>query len=89
MLSLIPVLSIGITCSALPSITNGTINYPSGTTAPYDYETTATYQCNNGHVLTSGDIVRTCTGDGSSPSGQWSGTAPGCPRMFSVLYCIT
>ncbi len=29
--------------------------------------------------------MRTCTGDGSTPSGQWDGTAPQCPRMF--YYC--
>ena len=79
---IIIVLSAGITCSALINVINGTINYPSGTTAPYDYETTATYQCNNGHVFTSGDSVRTCTGDGSTPSGQWDGAAPRCPRML-------
>ncbi len=80
------VLSTGIMCSTLPDVTKGTINYSSGTTAPYDYEITAMYQCNHGHVLTSGgDRVRTCTGDGSTPSGQWDGTAPQCPRTF--YYC--
>ena len=77
------VLSTGIMCAALPNVTNWTIDYSSGTTAPYDYGTTATYQCNYGHMLTSGgDRVRTCTGDGSSRSGRWNGTAPQCPRMF-------
>ena len=64
---------------------NGTISFPSGTTAPYDYETTATYQCNRGHVLTNGNRVRTSSGDGSSPTGQWDSTAPQCPRMYIVL----
>ncbi len=77
-----------IMCSALPSITNGIINYFSGTSIPYDYETRATYQCNDGHVLTSGDNERTCTGDGSTPSGQWDGAAPQCPRMFYYNNCI-
>ena len=85
--TLMYVLSAGITCSPLPKVTNGTINYSSGTTAPYNYEITATYQCNHGHMLTSGgDRVRTCTGDGSTPSGQWSGAALQCPRM--LYYCI-
>ena len=76
----------GIMCSILPSSTNWTINYPSGTTAPYDYGTRATYQCNYGHRLASGDSEeRTCTGDGSTPSGQWDGTAPQCPRRFCDL----
>ncbi len=75
----------GITCSALLDVTNGTIDYPSGTTTTYDYRITATYQCNDGHVLTTGDSVRTCSGDGSTPSGQWDGTAPGCPRMLKYI----
>ncbi|XP_064386053.1 sushi, von Willebrand factor type A, EGF and pentraxin domain-containing protein 1-like [Halichondria panicea] len=71
-----------ITCSALPDVMNGTINYSSGgTTAPYDYETTATYHCNLGHVLTTRDSEKTCTGDGRSPSGQWDGAAPQCPPV--------
>ena len=44
----------------------------------YDNGTTATYQCDSGYELTGGDTVRTCTGDGSSPVGQWNGTAPNC-----------
>ena len=44
----------------------------------FDYETTATYQCDSGYKLTGGDTVRTCTGDGSSPVGQWNGTSPNC-----------
>ena len=79
-------MSAGITCSALINVMNGTINYLSGTTAPYDYGTTATYQCNYGHMLTTGDSERTCTGDSSTPSGQWDGAAPQCPRTF--YYCI-
>ncbi|XP_064386513.1 sushi, von Willebrand factor type A, EGF and pentraxin domain-containing protein 1-like [Halichondria panicea] len=70
-----------IRCSALRSVMNGTISFPSGTTAPYDYETTATYQCNRGHVLTNGNRVRTSSGDGSSPTGQWDSTAPQCPPV--------
>ncbi len=29
--------------------------------------------------------MRTCTGDGSTPSGQWNGAAPQCPRMFYYM----
>ena len=79
---IINVLSAGITCPALLDVINGTINYLRGTTAPYDFGTTATYQCNHGHVLTSRDSVRTCTGDGTSTVGEWSGIAPQCLRMF-------
>ncbi len=77
----------GITCTALPDFINGTIDYSSGTAALYVYGITATYQCNHGHRLASGDSVRTCTGDGSTPSGQWNGAAPQCPRMF-ILYLV-
>ncbi len=74
-----------ITCSALPNIFNGTIGYsPLGTTdhEVFNYGTAATYQCNPGYIITSVDRVRTCTGNGSTPSGQWDGTAPQCPRML-------
>ena len=66
-------------------IVNGTIVYsPLGTTdhEVFNYGATAIYQCNHGHVLISGDRVRTCTSNDSTPSGQWNGTAPQCPRMF-------
>ena len=50
------------------------IVYSSDTTESYDYGTTATYQCDSGYELSGGDTMRTCTGDGSSPVGQWNGT---------------
>ena len=80
----------GITCSesAVPSniAVNGMIVYSSGdTTPPFDFGTTATYQCNGGYSLASGDIERSCTGDGRSTVGEWDGTAPQCSRMF--YYC--
>ncbi|XP_064386667.1 sushi, von Willebrand factor type A, EGF and pentraxin domain-containing protein 1-like [Halichondria panicea] len=67
-----------ITCSALPAVGNGTIIYNYTTTPFYDYETTAVYECDTGYEVTSGDRVRTCTGDGSSSVGQWNGTAAFC-----------
>ena len=79
----------GITCSesAVRSdiAGNGMIVYSSGsTTPPFNYGTTATYQCNDGYSLASGDSVRICsTGDGTSTVGEWSGTAPVC----SGIYC--
>ena len=65
---------------------NGMIVYSSGgTTPPFDYGTTATYQCNDGYSLASGDSVRTCsTGDGMSSVGQWSGTAPVCSGIVFI-----
>ena len=67
-----------VKCSALPNTENGDIAYSGDTTEPYDYGTTATYQCDSGYELTGGDTVRTCTGDGSSQVDQWNGTAPIC-----------
>ena len=32
-----------------------------------------------------GDDVRTCIGDGSSPMGQWNGTAPVCTGKITIL----
>ena len=69
--------STAITCSAL-NIENGMIMYSSDTTAPYDFGTTATYQCNEGYSFVRGDEVRTCGVDGSSSNGSWSGQSPAC-----------
>ncbi len=44
-----------ITCSALTAIENGMIVYSSDTTPPYDYGTTAVYECDTGYEITSGD----------------------------------
>ncbi len=61
---------------------NGMIVY--STTPPFNFGTTATYQCNDGYSLASGDRVRTCTGDGTSTVGQWSGTAPVCSGIVFI-----
>ncbi len=82
---LIPCLFLtAITCSVFAELANGTIDYSRSpnSTDHYSYGTTATYQCNSGYNITSGDRVRTCNGNGSSPNGQWDGTAPQCPRML-------
>ncbi len=79
-------LTVGITCRAPDSLENGTIGYSSlVTTEPFSYETTATYRCDPGYDITGGNNERTCTGDGSTPSGQWNGAAPQCPRMFYYM----
>ena len=44
------------------------------TTVPYDFETVATYQCDEGFGLV-GYKMRTCVGDGSS---SWSGQPSNC-----------
>ena len=66
-----------ITCSALSPISNGTITYVSDISDPFDFGTTATITCDIGFNL-GGDSTRTCSGDGLSPNGMWSGNAPIC-----------
>ena len=75
-LRLLPTSNAVISCSALSAVENGDITYSSDLT--YEYGTIATYQCDSGYELTGGDTVRTCTGDGSNPVGQWNGNAPFC-----------
>ena len=82
-----PFLVTVIRCSALFAIENGTITYSNNITDPYDYETTATYQCDSGYELTGGDTVRTCTGDGSSPVGQWNGSPSVCSGTEYMHAC--
>ena len=77
-----------IRCHTLPAVENGTVVYSSDSTEPYDYGTIATNQCDSGYELTGGDAVRTCTGDGSSPVGQWNGTAPACLGRGNINTCI-
>ena len=73
------------------SLEYGTLTYSTGSVETvedqYDFETTATYQCNSGYELTGGDTVRTCAGDGSSPVGQWNGTAPNCTGK-ETIFCM-
>ena len=59
---------------------NGQITYMSDNTPDNDHGTTATYSGNEGCVLGGGDVVRTCGGDGSIVTGEWSGSAPSCER---------
>ena len=70
-------MSTAVTCSSLTALTNGDISYAADTSAPFDFETIATYRCNNGFGLSGGDRVRTCM---LSPlgGGFWSGVAPAC-----------
>ena len=42
-----------------------------------DFNVVATYQCNTGYALV-GDMMRTCTGDGSSTMGAFTGEQPTC-----------
>ena len=66
----------------LDSINNGLISYSPDTTAPFDFATNATHTCNEGFFL-NGMEYRTCTGDGLTTSGSWTGSPPVCPSMLN------
>ncbi len=70
---------LAITCSA-DDVANGMVIYSSDTTPPYDYGTTATYECDTGYEQTGGDRERSCTGDGIIQSGDWNGITAICSR---------
>ena len=76
--------TVAITCSTLDAIPNGAIVYSPDTIDPFDFETNATYSCNEGFYL-EGESIRTCIGDGSSVSGVWNGITPVCTGMFTKL----
>ena len=61
--------------------TNGFILFSVDTTAPFDYQTTATYGCDEGYGLSSTASVRTCVGS-SQGLGEWSGIAPTCEGTY-------
>ena len=56
---------------------NSEIAYAPDTTAPFDFETAATYRCSNGFGLSGGDRVRTCL-SGTLEGGVWSGVSATC-----------
>ncbi len=62
---------IVITCSDLPSLANGDIDYSGGSPDSRPVDTVATYTCDTGYSFNIGD-TRTCG------SGVWSGLAPIC-----------
>lgn len=70
------------------SIVNGMVTYSAGSTAPYNYGTVATYTCNSGYFL-SGIATRTCSGDGSSVTGAFSGVDPFCTRTLVYIQIMT
>ena len=65
-------------CLSLPNPMNGEIVYSSGITGDQEFGTTATYICESGFGLSGEERVRTCTSDGSSTTGSWTGSAPSC-----------
>ena len=74
-----------IICPALSDPINGKIEYDGGDTSTNNnqlqipFDTMATYTCVIGFALIGNDI-RTCTGDGSSTTGAFSGIDPTCER---------
>lgn len=72
-----------ITCSALPSIANGSISYPSS----QNWGSVATYSCSPGYTLVGGNTTRTC--GGVSNPGTWSGSAPTCQLITCNALSLT
>ena len=77
-----------ITCPPLPDHPYGNITYSPDNTPPYLFGTQAKYVtvCPEGLERSGGDDVKTCTGDSSSPLGQWNGTAPVCTSKIAYQY---
>ena len=72
--------SIVVTCTALPAPTNGLITYSPDITAPYDFQTIATYRCNTGYGLSGGTGTPTVCVDATVGSGEWVGDRYTCER---------
>ncbi len=73
-----------VTCSELSTPDNGQVLYASAITlAPFDFGTTATYQCDAGFGLV-GETMSRCGGDGSSSNGVWTGTPPTCEGTMYI-----
>ncbi len=75
---------IVITCSDLPSLTNGIIDYSgAGSTDSRPVGTVATHTCDTGYAIIDGSTTRTCGSDG-----VWSGLAPTCQRKWNGLCTV-
>ena len=71
---------IVIVCAPLSAIVNGeAINHNSSADAMgnFAFGTVATHSCSDGFFLM-GNEMRVCGGDGTSPTGVWSGSEPVC-----------
>ncbi len=73
-------------CPVLNNPMNGQVDYGDGGDISannnqfrYPFGTMATFTCVNGFALIGND-TRTCTGDGSSTTGAFSGIDPTCER---------
>ncbi len=75
--------TIVMTCSDLPSLANGDIDYGgAGSPDSRPVNTVATYTCVTGYTLPGGS-TRTCRSDG-----VWSGFAPTCQRKWNGLCTV-
>ena len=73
-----------VMCPVLFVPENGVITYSEDSGSSQGFMETATYSCNTGFGLSSGDTVRTCVGAAGS-SGEWTGTAPTCQGELTPL----
>ena len=71
-------------CPVLPTLANGQITYSSGSSTVRPIDTVATYSCNPGFALNSGNVQRTC-----QSNNQWSGSPPTCVGRQSLYIVIT
>ena len=68
---------------------NGEVIYNHSEPESYSFGTTAEYRCESGFGLSGGDSIRSCEGDASSPTGFWSGDAPGCEGLYSHSFNLS
>ncbi len=62
-----------ITCPSLAPPVNAIITYAIDTTAPFNYQTTATYSCTGGYGLSGEDVSRMCIFSSTSVGGgDWN-----------------
>ena len=76
--------SVEIFCSSLLGLENGAIRYGTDTVEPFHFKTVAFHSCDEGYYL-KGNEQRTCTGDGLSVVGSWSGFAPNCTGTVEYM----
>ena len=79
-----------ITCPPLPDHIHTSITYSPDTTPSFPYGTQAMYTIDSpeGMERDGGDYIRTCTGDGRSAVGVWSGTGPICTGTHALPIII-
>lgn len=72
-----------ISCFELPAIANGVIRYSSSELL---FGVTASYTCNPGFGLSTGNSTRMCDGDGSTTNGTWTGDTPVCKCTNNIIH---